>query len=58
MFAFFQENLATILVGTAVLSILILVVWYMYREKKKARRPGGCGGGCCGCPHYGRCRSK
>lgn len=58
MLTFFQENLSTILVGTAVLSILILVVWYMYRQRKKARRSGGCGGSCCGCPHSGGCRSK
>lgn len=50
MLTFFQENLSTILVGTAVLSILILVLWYMYRQRKKARRSGGCGGSCAAAP--------
>lgn len=40
MLTFFQENLATIFVGAAVLSVLILVLWYMYRQRKKARPLG------------------
>ncbi|MFR9201315.1 MAG: FeoB-associated Cys-rich membrane protein [Candidatus Gastranaerophilaceae bacterium] len=58
MLTFFQENLATIFVGAAVLSVLILVLWYMYRQRKKARRSGGCGGSCCGCPHSGGCHCR
>lgn len=56
MIAFLTDNLATILVGIAVLAVLALAFGVMIRDRKKAARSSGCTGGCCGCcPHSGSC---
>ena len=50
-----QENLATILVGLALLLLVGLALWGALAPRRRARRNGGCGGGCCGCPSAGNC---
>lgn len=49
-----QENLATILVGLALLLLVGLALWGALAPRRRAKR-GGCGGGCCGCPSAGNC---
>ena len=58
MLQFIADNIATILVGLAVLAILIASLWVMYRDKRKAAKAGGCGCGCCSCPYAGGCGHK
>ena len=51
MLEFLQKNIATILVGAAVLALVVLVVRHLIKEKKHSACGGGCGGcgGSCGC---------
>jgi len=54
MLEFLQKNLATILVGAAVLALVVLVVRHLIKEKKHSACGGGCGGcggSCSGCAH-------
>lgn len=54
MLRLLQENLATILVGLALLLLVGLALWGALAPRRRAKR-GGCGGGCCGCPSAGCC---
>lgn len=57
MLHFFQENLATILVGLALLLIVILIIRKLLRE----RRAGGacaCGCHCKSCPGSALCHPR
>lgn len=49
MLRLLQENLATVLVGLAMLLLIGLALWGALAPRRRAKR-GGCGGGCCGCP--------
>ena len=53
MLRLLQENLATVLVGLAMLLLVGLALWGALASRRRARRGGCggcCGGGCCGCP--------
>jgi len=57
MMAWISENLATIVVGLAVLGIVVLVVRSMYKNKK-AGKSCSCGSSCSGCASAGMCHTK
>ena len=57
MFAFLQEQLATILVSLGLLALIALALYALYRGKKKNPH-GGCGAGCSSCPYSGKCHPK
>ncbi|MCI8465930.1 MAG: FeoB-associated Cys-rich membrane protein [Lachnospiraceae bacterium] len=43
------ENLATVLIGMALLGLVILAVRSIWRDKKQGKACGSCGGNCSGC---------
>ncbi|MGI6004320.1 MAG: FeoB-associated Cys-rich membrane protein [Christensenellales bacterium] len=47
MFAFIVENLATIVVGLAILAIVVLIIARLIKNRKE--------GPCCGCAHGQSC---
>lgn len=49
------ENLATILVGIAVLAVVALIITHMRRQKKKNPHGGSCGCDCGSCPYSDGC---
>ncbi len=55
MLEFLSANLATILVGVAVLAIVALIVYNMIRAHKKGG--SSCGSACAGCPNAGICHA-
>lgn len=57
MLTFLNEDLPNILVGLAVLLLLGLSLGSMIASRRRVKRAGGCGGGCCGCPYSGSCAS-
>ncbi len=57
MLMWLTENLATILICTALATVVLQIIMSMIKEKKKGN--SSCGGGCAGCPmssscHYGK----
>lgn len=56
---FLAENLATILVGLAVLAALVWAVARLVKDHREGKSVcGGCAGGCSGCPSAGMCHQK
>ncbi|MCR5530072.1 MAG: FeoB-associated Cys-rich membrane protein [Saccharofermentans sp.] len=53
MIAFLHENIGTILCGSILLIVLILIVRSMVNDKKKGRSSCGCN--CSHCAMAGRC---
>ncbi len=53
MLAFLAENLATILIGLAILALVVLIAVKLIRDKKKGKSSCGCG--CENCPNSGHC---
>lgn len=53
MLLWFKSNLATILIGVALLLIIALIVVKLVKDKRKGR--SFCGGGCANCSMNGRC---
>ena len=56
MLAWLSENLATILVGLAVLALLLAIVFHMIRQKKQGKTSCGCG--CEGCAMKDSCHPQ
>ncbi len=52
------DNMATILVGIVVFSIIGLAAVKLIRDKKSKKSSCGCGCGCGGCSMNGICHSK
>ena len=48
MFEFITENIATVLLGLAILVAVVLVVFKMIKDKKNGRSSCGCGCESCG----------
>ena len=55
MLGFIVSNLATILIGLAVLAIVLLVIGKMIRDHKKGKHSCSCG--CPGCKGVNACHS-
>ena len=53
--AFLKANLATVLVGLALVLLLSAVILYLIRAKKKGKSSCSCG--CGGCPMKDSCHS-
>jgi len=53
LLAWLEANLATILVGLAVVAILTAVTLHLVRQKKQGKSSCSCG--CSGCPMSGSC---
>lgn len=53
-----MDNLATIVIGAALLALVIGVIAYMRKQKKKNPGAGSCGCGCSACPMAGNCAEK
>ena len=53
-----MDNLATIVIGAALLALLVGVIAYMRKQKKKNPGAGSCGCGCSACPMAGNCAEK
>lgn len=55
MLMWLTENLATILICTALAIVVALIITSMVKGKKKGKSSCGCGCGCTGCPMSGSC---
>ena len=53
MLQFILSNLATIIIGLVLLSVVTLVIMKMIRDKKQGK--GCCGSSCQGCSHSTSC---
>ena len=53
---FLINNWGTILVGTVLAVVVCLIVFKLYRDRKKGRTSCGCG--CSNCPSSGVCHPK
>lgn len=52
----FIENMATILISGVLLLIVVAIVFFMVRNKKKGKSScGSCGNACGGCSMSGSC---
>lgn len=63
MFPWLQANLASLIAGLLILSVVVLIITKIVRDKKAGKHLcggscGSCGGGCQGCPMAGKCHSK
>lgn len=56
MITWFSENIATIIICTALLAVITAVIAGMVRDKKKGKSSCGCG--CANCAMNGSCHSK
>ncbi|NCC61619.1 MAG: FeoB-associated Cys-rich membrane protein [Verrucomicrobiae bacterium] len=56
MLMWLAENLATILICTALAAVVALIIISMIRGKKKGKTSCGCG--CTGCPMSGSCHHE
>ena len=56
MLTWLTENLATILIGAAVLTVVSLIIASLIRNKRKGKSSCGCG--CGDCPMGGACHEK
>ena len=56
MLAWVTENLATILIGTALTAVVAVILVHMVKNKKKGGSSCGCG--CAGCPMSGTCHKE
>lgn len=56
MLMWLTENLATILICTALAAVVALIIISMARGKKKGKASCGCG--CTGCPMSGSCHHE
>ena len=56
MIQIISSNLANIIVGVIVFSVITLAVIKLVRDKKNHK--SSCGGGCAGCPSKGMCHPK
>lgn len=54
--SFIIENIGTIIVSILTIVLLVSVVLYMIKDKKK--RGNSCSGGCACCPYSESCGSK
>ena len=58
MIEFLIQNASTLIVGGVVVSLLVLAIAKMARDRKRGRTAcGSCGGGCGGCAMAGTCGS-
>lgn len=57
MLSFLAQNLATILIGAAILAIVVLISLNLIKKKKNAK-DAGCGCGCGGCPSASVCHKE
>lgn len=53
MLAWLMANLATILIGAALLAVVAVILVYLRKNKKKGKSSCGCE--CQGCPMSGAC---
>lgn len=51
-----MDNLATILISTALLALVLGIILYMRKQKKT--KPHACGCGCAACPMAEDCAGK
>lgn len=53
---FVSEHLGTLVVGTVVAAVLVALVFYLARSRRKSG--GGCGCGCSSCPMKDKCHTE
>lgn len=60
MWAWFQNNIGSVVVVLSLLAVLALIVRRLLLDRKAGRHicGGSCGGGCSGCPMQGKCHGK
>ncbi len=56
MWTWILNNIATLLVGVLLLAVVVAILAYMVRNKKKGK--SSCGSSCSNCPMGGRCHQK
>lgn len=56
MLSWITENLATVLISTALLAIVALIIISVVKNKRKGKSSCGCG--CSSCPMSGACHRK
>lgn len=56
MLAWLSANLGTIIVCAALAAVVVLILGFMRKNKKKGK--SSCGGGCAGCSMAGKCRPQ
>lgn len=56
MLGFFAANWGSVLIGTLVAAVIVLIVVKLVRNKKKGKTSCGCG--CDHCPSSGMCHKK
>ncbi len=56
MIAWLVDNLATIIICLVLLSVVVLIIRSMVKDKRNGK--GSCGCGCGNCPSAGMCHSK
>ena len=56
MLQWLSANIGTILIGGALLAVVLLIVWYLLRQRKAGK--SSCGAGCAHCAMHGQCHSQ
>lgn len=56
MFAWFYQNLSTVIISLIIALVIASIIISMMRNRKKGKSSCGCG--CSGCPMNGSCHSE